>query len=115
DALEPGALDDMVAAARKNQVPIYMIRIAATFKLGGIPQDPMWKKACEQKGGRFYAAADEDDLFRAIGEVSALTPGRIEVRTYQQPRFAGFALIAVVLWLGAGALKLGFRQFRVFP
>jgi hypothetical protein len=39
------------------------------------------------------------------------------VREYsaQRPRFSGFALIAVALWLAAGAMKLVFPYFRTFP
>jgi hypothetical protein len=35
--------------------------------------------------------------------------------TAYQPRFAGYALAAIALWLLAMVLKLGFRSFRTFP
>jgi hypothetical protein len=115
DALRNNALDGLVEAAQKYQIPIYMVRTAFGESFGGIEQDRPWKDAVEKTGGRFYAAADENDVLKAIDEIDKLTPGRVEVRKYRQPRFQGFALIAIALWLLAGALKLGFRQFSVFP
>jgi hypothetical protein len=68
-------------------------------------------------GGRFYAAPDEAAILRALDEIDRLTAGRIDVREYsaQRPRFSGYALIAVALWLAAGALKLGVPYFSTFP
>ena len=115
--LKGQSLDDLVSAARRNKIPIYMIRTAYNLKFGGVVQDTLWKDAIERTGGRFYAAADEDAILNALSEIDRLTPGRIDVHQYtaQRPRFAGYALIAVALWLSAGALKLGFRHFRTFP
>jgi Ca-activated chloride channel family protein len=110
-------LDELVAEARKYKIPIYMIRTSFNRGFGAIPQDQYWKSAVERTGGRFYAASDEDTLLRAVGEIDKVSPGRIDVREYsaQRPRFSGFALIAVALWLAAGAMKLGFPYFRTFP
>jgi hypothetical protein len=60
---------------------------------------------------------NEDDILRAVREIDRLSPGRIDVREYtsQRPRFSGYALIAVALWLLAGTLKLGVPYFRTFP
>jgi len=46
-----------------------------------------------------------------------LSPGRIETREYsvRRPRFAGWALVAVSLWLTGALLKLNFGIFRTFP
>jgi hypothetical protein len=94
-----------------------MIRIASSMPLGKIAQDALWKAAIERTGGRFYAAPDEDSLLRAEDDIDGLSPGRVDLHVYtsEQPRFAGFALIAVALWTIAGMLKLGFRRFRTFP
>jgi hypothetical protein len=94
-----------------------MIRTASNMKLGDLPQDKLWKPAVEASGGRFYPAANEEDILRAVAEIDRLTPGRIDVREYtsQRPRFSGYALIAVVLWLWAAMLKLGIPHFRTFP
>ena len=110
-------LDDLMADARKFKIPIYMIRTASNMKLNDLPQDKLWKAAVEASGGRFYPAADEDDILLAVDEIDRLSPGRLDVREYtsQRPRFSGYALIAVALWLSAGMLKLGSPYFRTFP
>lgn len=110
-------LDDIVAGARKHEIPIYMIRTAYRKKLGDIPWDELWKAVVERTGGRFYAASDESTLLRAVDDIDKLSAGRIDVREYsvQRPRFSGYALIAVALWLTAGGMKLGLRCFRTFP
>src|SRR5207302_11413913 len=115
--LKGQSLDDVVSAARRNRIPVYMIRTAFNMKFGAIAQDVLWKDAIERTGGRFYAAPDEDAILSALNEIDSLAPGRIDVHQYtsQRPRFAGFVLIAVALWLSAGALTLGLRQFRTFP
>jgi hypothetical protein len=110
-------LSELMADARQFKVPVYMIRTAFNTKFGGVAQDALWKSAVEASGGRFYAAADEDDILRAVRDIDRLSPGKINVREYtsQQPRFSGYALIAVALWLSAGMLKLGVPHFRTFP
>jgi len=52
-----------------------------------------------------------------VQDIDRLAAGRIDVREYTayEPRFAGYALVAVGLWLSAMVLKLGFRSFRTFP
>jgi hypothetical protein len=94
-----------------------MIRTAFNMQFGAVAQDRLWKDAVERTGGRFYPAADEDAILNAIKEIDRLSPGRIDVHHYtaQRPRFAGYVLIAIALWLPAAALKLGFRHFRTFP
>lgn len=110
-------LGEILADARRSKIPVYMIRVGFNLPLGGLKQDRIWKPAIESTGGRFYAAADERSLLRAIGEIDRLSAGRIDTIEYtvQQPRFAGYTLIALMLWLTAAALKLGFRSFRTFP
>ena len=109
--------DDLFEQARRYRIPVYMVRLAFNLPLGKIPQDAIWKAAVERTGGRFYAASDEDAILKAEEDIDRLSPGRIDLREYtsEQPRFAGFALIAVALWTLAGVLKLGFRRFRTFP
>jgi hypothetical protein len=94
-----------------------MIRVAANLPYGKVPQDLLWRPAVERTGGRFYAAADETAILEAEKDIDRVSAGRIDLREYssQRPRFAGFALIAVALWLLASALKLGVRRFRTFP
>ena len=109
--------DDLFDEARRYRIPVYMIRVAFNFPLGKISQDALWKAAVERTGGRFYAAPDENAILRAEEDINRLSPGRIDRREYTsgQPRFAGFALIAVSLWMIAGVLKMGFRRCRTFP
>jgi Ca-activated chloride channel family protein len=110
-------IDDLVEEMRKNKIPVYMIRTGYDLKLGQIPTDKLWKPIVERTGGRFYAADSEDTILRAEEEIDKLSKGRIDVREYtvQRPRYAGYTLVAVALWLSAGVMKLGFRSFRTFP
>ena len=84
---------------------------------GELEEDEVWKAAVEKTGGRFYAAANEEAIFRASQEIDQLSAGKIDVRRYTayRPRFSGYALIAVFLWMTAAVLKLGVRRFRTFP
>jgi von Willebrand factor type A domain len=106
-------VDDM----KKYKIPVYMIRTGFDLKEGQIPQDKLWKPIVEQTGGKFYAADSEDAILKATADIDKLATGRIDVREYtaQRPRFDGYALVAVALWLCAGIMKLGFRTFRTFP
>jgi Ca-activated chloride channel family protein len=110
-------LDALVAEARKYRIPVYMIRTAYNQSFGRVEQDKIWKGVIERTGGRFYAASDEDSINVALREIDRLSPGRIDVREYsvQRPRYSGYALVAVALWLVAAAMKLGVPVFRTFP
>ncbi|MEE2777429.1 MAG: VWA domain-containing protein [Acidobacteriota bacterium] len=110
-------LDDLIAESRKYDIPVFMIRVAEGLEAGALDEDAVWRAAVERTGGRFYAAATEDDIFDASEEIDKLSAGTIDVRRYTayHPRFSGYALVAVALWLVAATLKLGPRQFRTFP
>ena len=110
-------LDALVEQTRKYHIPVYMIRTAYRQPFGRVPQDVIWKPVIERTGGRFYAADSEQAIFDAITEIDRLSPGKIQVRQYsiQRPRYAGFILIAVGLWLCAVLLKLSVSAFRTFP
>jgi hypothetical protein len=110
-------LDRVVSEARTWNIPVYMLRTAYNRREGEILQDKIWRATVERTGGRFYAAYDDESIARALREIDRLSPGRIETREYsiRRPRFAGWALIAVGLWLTAATLKLGFGVFRTFP
>lgn len=115
--LRGATLDQAVATARESAIPVYMIRVGFKRKFGDVREDRLWQPAVERTGGRFYAASDESTILRAVQDIDRLSAGRIDVREYTayQPRFAGYALAAVALWLSAMVLKLGFRSFRTFP
>jgi von Willebrand factor type A domain len=110
-------IEAVVAEMRKYKIPVYMIRTGFDLKEGQIPTDRLWKPIVEATGGHFYAADNEDAILRAETEINKLATGRIDVREYtaQRPRFDGYVLVAVLLWLSAGVMKLGFRTFRTFP
>ena len=109
-------LDDVVAEARRYRVPVYMIRTAYNMPFGRVQQDKIWQEVIERTGGRFYAADNEEAIIKALAEIDRLTPGRIDVRQYsvQRPRYAGFVLAAVGLWLIAAICKLTVPTFRTF-
>ena len=110
-------IKQIMADAREHGIPVYMIRVAFNKALGAVMPDELWKQAVEQTGGRFYPAADEATILRAVHEIDTLAPGKVELREYRsrQLQFAGYALLAVLLWLAAAAAKLGLRTFRTFP
>jgi len=110
-------LDELTAEARESEIPVYMVRVGFDKKLGDGQWDLFWKRAVERTGGRFYAASDEAALLNAVSEIDRLSAGQIDVRRYssERPRFSGYALVAVGLWLAAAGLKLGFRSFQTFP
>ena len=114
---QAGALDRMVAETRAWRIPVYMMRTAYNRREGEVLQDKIWRATVERTGGRFYAAYDDESITRALREIDRLSPGRIETREYSvaRPRFAGYTLIAVGLWLTAALLKLGIGVFRTFP
>ena len=110
-------LERLVAEARQWKIPVHMVRTAFGRREGDILQDSIWRTTVERTGGRFYAAYDEDSIVRALREIDRLTPGRIDTRHYtvSQPRYAGYVLVALLLWLSAALLKLSVGMFRTFP
>ena len=94
------SLDQVLKKAVDNKVPVYMIRTAYARGLFDVVPDQVWKKAIDATGGRFYPAASQETIMQAIKEIDAAATGRVEVREYavKQPRYARFALAAVVLW-----------------
>ena len=111
------SLNDILASAVSTSIPVYMVRTNRDKHLGDIVPDSIWKSAIEHTGGRFYAAATESDVIRAIGEIDTRSPGRIQMKQYSanQLRFAPFAMIAVVLWSLSLLFKLSLPQLTKFP
>ena len=107
-------IDDVLRDAVRSRIPVYFVRISkGNTKL----PDDMWRRAVERTGGRFYTAADEATILRAISEIDKASAGTIEVREYSTrlPRFSPFALGAAGLWTLALALRLIVPQFQTFP
>jgi Ca-activated chloride channel family protein len=111
------SLEQVLKKAVDNKVPVYMIRTAFSRNLGDVVPDQVWKKAIDATGGRFYPAANQQTIMQAIREIDAAATGRVEVREYavKQPRYAKFALAAVLLWTLALGLQMTFGTFRTFP
>ncbi len=111
------SVDTIVREAVAAKVPVYLIRVNYNKQLGAIIPDATWQAAVERTGGRFYAAASEDTILRAIRDIDRAAAGRIDIKQYvaQRPRFGLYALIAAALWSAAIALKLTVPYFRRFP
>jgi von Willebrand factor type A domain len=110
-------LDQVLKKAVDNHVPVYMIRTAYARGLYDVIPDTVWKNAIDATGGRFYPAASQETIMQAMKEIDAAATGRVDVREYavRQPRYARFALTAVLLWTIAIAMQMTLRMFRTFP
>jgi Ca-activated chloride channel family protein len=110
-------LDQVLKKAVDHKVPVYMIRTAYSRGLYDVVPDAVWKKAIDATGGRFFPAASQETIMQAIKEIDSMATGRLDVREYsvRQPRYAKFALTAVLLWMAAAALQMSVTAFRTFP
>jgi len=110
-------VDSILSEAVETKIPVYMIRTSFERELGGIKPDEIWKPAVEKTGGKYYAAADEATILRAVREIDQVSTGRVSINRYgnQEPRFSPFALAAAALWSLAVALHLTVPAFRKFP
>lgn len=108
---------DVLRGATANQVPVYFIRVGTTADAAKAIPDAAWAAAVARTGGRFYSAAEESTIVRAIQEIDRASEGRIEMKQYstEEPRFAAFALLAVACWSGALLLRFTIPIFRKFP
>lgn len=89
-------------------IPVYFVRCGLNRQLGDIVPDSLWQPAAEFTGGRFYAAANEQDVLEAIADIDRRVTGMIDVTQYavRQPQFTPFALAASAFWLLALLAKL---------
>ena len=108
---------DILADARSAKIPVYFIRVSYDKDLGRVMPDQFWQPAVEATGGKFYAASDESAIFQAINDIDRHSAGTIAIRQYStaQPLFSPFALVAVMLWTVALAVKLTVPYFQKFP
>lgn len=108
---------DVVAMAREAKVPVYLIRVNYNKQAGSVIPDAIWKDAVEQTGGRFYAAANEDTILRAIRDIDRAAVGKIDIKQYvtQRAKFAPFTFAAAALWTLALVLRFTVPYFRRFP
>jgi Ca-activated chloride channel family protein len=115
--VEGRPIEGILASARRANVPVYLIRIGQNKALGEVIPDQIWRPAVEATGGRFYAASDESAIFRAIDEIDRRSAGTISIKQYttEETQFSPFALVAVMLWTAALAMKLTLPCFQKFP
>jgi hypothetical protein len=108
---------DVLQDADNANIPVYFIRVGDPDRQKRGVSDEAWAAAVARTGGRFYNAADEATIVRAIRDIDRSAPGRIEMRQYvtEQPKFAPFALAAVILWTLAIAMRLTVPWFQTFP
>ena len=98
--LEGRPLESILAEARENHVPIYLVRTGygkkANFESN--TADPIWSKAVRDTGGQFYAAANEDVILQALKEIDRAATGNVVRTRYgsRQPHFTFFALLHLV-------------------
>jgi hypothetical protein len=94
-----------------------LIRTSRGKQMGDLLPDAIWKPAVERTGGRFYAAANEDDVIRAMADIDRRSDGTIKITRYavQQPQFRGFAAAAAGLWALALLMTATVPLFSRFP
>jgi hypothetical protein len=110
-------VNEIVAGAVSAEIPIFLIRTNRDKRLGDIVPDALWKPAVESTGGRFYAAATEGDVLRAIQDIDTRVTGTIEMKQYGSnvPRYVPFTIMASALWAAGIFLKLAVPWFSTFP
>jgi Ca-activated chloride channel homolog len=108
---------DVLSDAERSGIPVFFVRVGDPERQKKGVTDEAWAAAVARTGGRFYSAADETTIVRAIQDINRSAPGRIQVRRYvtEQPKFTPFALAAVVLWTLAIAMRLSLPWFHTFP
>ncbi|MFN2447369.1 MAG: hypothetical protein ABR606_17510 [Vicinamibacterales bacterium] len=108
---------DVLRDAQRAKIPVYFVRVGANREARQAISDDVWRTAVAKTGGRFYAAADEATIVRAVQEIDRASQGEISMRQYssEQPRFAAFALGAVGLWSLAALMRLSLPFFDKFP
>ena len=111
------SLQAVLGAAVTAKIPVYLIRTSRGKQLGDVVPDAIWKPAIEATGGRFYAAAAEDDVIGAMGDIDRRAAGSIAIARYavQRPRFRPFAALAAGLWTLSALLTTTLSPFRKFP
>jgi Ca-activated chloride channel family protein len=108
---------DVLGDARAANVPVFFIRVGQPGRGQQAIPDSVWAAAVAQTGGKFYNAVDETAIVQAVNEIDRAAPGRVEMKRYttEQPRYAAFAMLAVVLWSVAALMRLTLPWFQTFP
>ena len=108
---------DVLGDARAANIPVFFIRVGQPGRGQQAIPDEVWATAVARTGGKFFNAVDEGAIVAAVNEIDRAAPGRVEMKRYttEQPRFAGFALVAVTLWSLALLMRLTLPWFQTFP
>jgi hypothetical protein len=108
---------DVLGDARRANIPIYFVRVGTPGRSQQVISDDVWAAAVAKTGGKFYNAADEATIVRAVQEIDQSAPGRVEMKRYttEQPRFASFALMGAAFWALALVMRLTLPWFQTFP
>jgi Ca-activated chloride channel homolog len=110
-------IDEIMQAAIDSKIPVHFVRTNYDRAEGKVIPDELWMPAVLKTGGRFYAADNEKNLLDAIRQIDEVSAGTIRTSQYssQRPRYAFFAFVSAVCWLGAVALKLSIPHFQKLP
>ncbi|MBA3269123.1 MAG: VWA domain-containing protein [Acidobacteria bacterium] len=108
---------DVLQDARNANIPVFFIRMGTPGRGPQVTPDDVWAAAVAKTGGKFFNAADESAIVRAVNEIDKATAGRVEMKRYstEQPRFASFAMAAAMLWSMALLMRLTMPWFQTFP
>ena len=108
---------ELLRTAVQTKIPVYFIRVADEGRLGRNNPDKLWAPAVAKTGGKFYPAADEKTILRAIDDIDRASVGEIALSRYsaQRVRFSPFATMAAGLWAIAALMKLTVPVFQKFP
>ena len=108
---------DVLKDARDANIPVYFIRTGVPGRGQAAIPDEVWAAAVARTGGKFFTAADESAVVRAVQEIDRAAPGRVEMKRYttEQPRFSGFAVLGAAFWAVALLMRLTLPWFQTFP
>jgi hypothetical protein len=107
---------DVLREAAAAKIPVYFVRVGRPSDDARL-SDAMWRSAVARTGGRFYSAADDATILRAVREIDEASAGRIAIREYstRRPAFVPFAVAAAAMWTLALALRFTVPWFQRFP
>jgi hypothetical protein len=105
----------MVALARKEQVPIFFLRLNQLQVM--LVDDSEWRRAVDGTGGILFPIGNEDDIFAALKQIDGLATGTVRRQSpkLREPRFQAFVLTAALLWSVGIGLTCIHPLFRRFP
>lgn len=111
---------EVIADARRNHIPIFFIRTDqdASSYSSSREMDGFWKTMCEQTGGEFFAAGNEEQIFAAVERINKKVknaPIKSKHYTSKKPHYRIFAAIGAACWALCVILWGCLSIFRTFP